>query len=244
MKDKLTIIIIIIISFGLGVWFGKSVFPSVKNPNASQIEEGFENNKSEEQDNVFTGEGEKVLGPIKLNSGLAILHAKNLTGVNDTFTVYIYKDENNDGVFQDGEGWTGDNISVGYEDAETYQGSIAFKAEEGQYFVEVDGGRWEIRVDQAGKLGSKAKIFTGVSGQGDGVTEKFFLSEGEHKFRATHDGSSNFIVYLVDENGNFTSRLVNEIGKTDLKFSYNAVFSDNYVFAVRADGNWVIEEVD
>jgi len=234
MKNKAIVLVVVVLAFVIGIFVGRSVSaPTAPAGDELSTEAAFE----------FRGEGQQTLGPVKLSSGLTVLHVKNLMGANNTFTVTVSKDENGDGQLAEGEGWTGVGIDVGYERAENYKGSIAFKADEAQYFIYIKGGRWEIKVEQPQKLSSQADNFSQASGRGDGVTEKFFLEEGAHKFKVKHNGGSNFIVYLADENGNFTSRLVNEIGEVDLEFTYDAVFADNYVFVVRADGNWLIEEV-
>ncbi len=238
MKSKIALIFIIVISFGLGMFVGISFFAGNSSGNSLKGD-------GNAREYSFSGEGrENVLGPIVLDEGLVIVRAKNQTGPNNIFTVSVSEDENGDGVLSEGEGWTGVGISVGYKEAEAFDGTIAFKAAAPQYFIHVSGGRWEIAVTQPKKLSGNAPRFSRVQGRGYAVTDKFFLPEGEHTFRATHNGGGNFIIYRVDENGNFTSRLVNEIGETDTEFTTRAVFAGNYVFAVRADGNWTIERVE
>ncbi len=232
MQNKANIIAILI-AFVLGTAFGLLLQP----PETPAKEEKA-GNKTEY---TLSGEGQQTLGPISLKEGLTIIHAKNSTGPNDSFSINVTRDENGDGKLDSGEGWTGVGISVGYKAAEAYNGKISFKAYNSDYYISVDGGKWEITVTQPEKLKKNAEKMKKFDGIGDNVTEKFFLKEGINKFRATHTGGGNFIVTLFDENGNSTSRLVNEIGDTDLVFEYKNVFDGNYIFAVTAKGSWSIE---
>ncbi len=188
---------------------------------------------------VFDGEGRKTIGPVSLKSGLVILKAKNQSGSNSSFSVNVYKDENGNGTLEDGEGYTGSNISVGYENAESFNGAIALKSSGGNYFAEIEGGRWQIIFAPSDKLLEPAKIDPSFSGNGIQVTDKFYLSEGKYSFHAINKGGGNFLVYLVDENGNFTSRLVNELYDFEGDFTINNVFDGNYMFAITG-GDWTI----
>jgi len=232
MQNKTTIITVLI-AFALGVAFGLLL----QTPKTSVKDE----KSADKTEYIFSGEGQQTLGPISLKEGLTIIQAKNSTGPNDIFSIDVTQDKNGDGKLDPGEGWTGVGISVGYKAAETYNGKIPFKAYDADYYISVDGGKWEITVTQPEKLKKSAKGIKQFNGTGDDVTEKFFLKEGVNKFRATYNGDGNFIVTLFDENGNSTSRLVNEIGDTDLIFEYKNPFAGNYVFAIKAKGSWSIE---
>ncbi len=73
------------------------------------------------------------------------------------------------------------------------------------------------------------------------MTDTFFLEEGLIAFRATYSGNSNFSITLMDQNGNSTRYLVNDLGPVEADVEYENVFSDNYVFVVTAGGPWTIE---
>lgn len=51
------------------------------------------------------------------------------------------------------------------------------------------------------------------SGNKDTVTDKFYLKKGLAIFKFTYEGDSNFIVSIVDEEGNSAPSLANEIGE-------------------------------
>ena len=235
--SKNTIIIVL-----LAITAGFVVGVSVKTNNTANTDKSSAKSRvSNEVKYSFKGEGKQTVGPIRLGKGLAVVHAKNLTGSNDNFTLEVLKDENGDGKISSGEGYTGVNINVAYKQAETYNGEIALKANDADYFINVDGGRWEINITQPEKLEKPANAPVKYEGEGDTVTEKFFLKEGVVKFRATHKGNSVFSVYVSDQNGNSSRYLVNDLGEVDTDFEYKNVFEDNYVFVVRASGPWSIE---
>ncbi|HJH28005.1 MAG TPA: hypothetical protein C5S37_14865 [Methanophagales archaeon] len=54
-----------------------------------------------------------------------------------------------------------------------------------------------------------------LSGTGQEATSKFPLEKGLSIFRMTHDGDSNFAVWLLDGEGDKIELLVNEIGEFD-----------------------------
>ncbi len=232
MNTKLIIIVIIILIVGGFVFFQKDQLQQSANTETAG---------SKQPKYTFKGEGRQMLGPISLKKGLVIIQAKNLTGPNDTFSLNVVMDENGDGQISSGEGYTGVNINVGYSAAEAYNGKIALKASDADYFINVDGGRWEVAITQPEKTKDPAEKPTKFEGDGDMVTERFFLKEGITKFRATHKGKGVFSVYITDQDGNGTRYFVNEIGNVDTEFEYKNVFDDNYFFVVRASGPWSIE---
>ena len=235
-------ILIIIISFVIGFFSYPIIFNEKTNDSPEKTTAETAQNETVQANYTFKGEGKDLLGPMRFNHGLVLLRTKNLTGKNDTFSVYLNVDKNKNGKIDSGEGWTGINISVGYETAENFDGTIAFKANSGDdYFVSVDGGRWEITATEIAPLGKNADKFKEFKGTGMKVSKPFYLSEGEHVFEATNVGSGVFSVRLADENGNFTGYLVNQIGNYDDSFKYKVVFPGNYVFVISGN-NWSINE--
>ena len=206
----------------------------------SNVVENVENTTPAKSEYTFNGEGRQFLGPVNLEKGLVLLEAKNQDGINSYFSVNVYADTNGNGTLEEGEGYTDGHISVGYEDAEAFDGTTAFKSNGGGYFIEVEGGRWQITFIESKKLTEQAAAPTSFSGKSINVTEKFYLPAVEYSFRATNEGEGNFIIYMVDEDGNFTKRLVNEIGAFDGDFSADVVFDGNYIFAVQGGDNWTI----
>lgn len=75
-------------------------------------------------------------------------------------------------------------------------------------------------------------------GRGDNVTKSFKVSQFT-TFIAEHSGSRNFIVRLLDEDGNLVELVVNEIGRYKGKTFYQLPQGE-YLLDVKADGKWSI----
>lgn len=78
-----------------------------------------------------------------------------------------------------------------------------------------------------------------INGSGDTATKKFKLEKGFVIVDATHQGSSNFAVKLLDANANMIKLVVNEIGNYTGKKIY-AVPTGEYQYEVTASGPWTI----
>jgi hypothetical protein len=78
-----------------------------------------------------------------------------------------------------------------------------------------------------------------LKGSGQTATEKFKLIPGLTTFKLTHDGTSNFIVSLLDASGNddFGS-LVNTIGSFNGSTALQITKAGDYLLDIKADGNW------
>ena len=79
-----------------------------------------------------------------------------------------------------------------------------------------------------------------LSGTGQEATSKFSLEKGLSIFRMTHDGNSNFAVWLLDNEGNKVNLLANEIGDFDGSKAVGISKSGIYLLNINADGNWEI----
>lgn len=77
------------------------------------------------------------------------------------------------------------------------------------------------------------------TGQGNEATDMFELVTGLLRSEYTHDGEMNFIVTLLDEQGEFQGILANEIGACEGSGA-QGVDAGRYVLDVLADGNWSI----
>lgn len=77
-------------------------------------------------------------------------------------------------------------------------------------------------------------------GTGQQATGKFPLDKGLVIFRATHDGSQNFILQLLGADGGSTALLVNAIGPYDGAKPLAVEKAGDYVVNVRASGNWTL----
>ena len=80
-----------------------------------------------------------------------------------------------------------------------------------------------------------------VTGQGQMVSKRFTLQAGLVTYHATHTGSSNFVVYIVDgTTGAEVTSIVNEIGKVDATKAVQLRKSGTYAIQVQADGDWAL----
>ncbi|MEA0565047.1 hypothetical protein [Lysinibacillus irui] len=78
-----------------------------------------------------------------------------------------------------------------------------------------------------------------LSGSGDTATKKFKLDSGFLIIDATHQGSRNFAVKLLDSNANSLKLVVNEIGNYSGKKIYS-IPAGEYQYEVTASGPWTI----
>lgn len=79
-----------------------------------------------------------------------------------------------------------------------------------------------------------------LKGVGQQATEKFRLETGLSVFKMTHSGSSNFIVYLLDNEGNKVKLLVNKIGPFDGSKAVKISRAGDYLLDITAGGRWAI----
>jgi hypothetical protein len=115
----------------------------------------------------------------------------------------------------------------------------------GSYLLNVQtDGSWSITITQPRV--TSASSASSLSGTGNQATQFFNLSSGLHTFTLTNSGSGNFIVDLLDQNGNEVENLENVIGSFN---GSTAVHIDNagpYLLNVqsgdgRSWGNWSIQ---
>ncbi len=77
-------------------------------------------------------------------------------------------------------------------------------------------------------------------GHGNEATQLFRLSSGLIRCDYTHDGEWNFIVYLLDEQGDSVALLANEIGACEGSSANGVRDAGNYLLDVTGDVNWTI----
>ena len=84
------------------------------------------------------------------------------------------------------------------------------------------------------------------SGSGKQASPKFMLNSGIAIFRMTHDGSGDFIVSLLDSDGNpvvnsnGVSPIVIEMGAFNGSIAVGIQRKGEYVLDITADGNWTV----
>ena len=56
----------------------------------------------------------------------------------------------------------------------------------------------------------------------------------------THDGQSNFAIWLLRDDGSIVDLLVNEIGPFNGSTALQIPANDTYILDITGDGNWTI----
>lgn len=79
-----------------------------------------------------------------------------------------------------------------------------------------------------------------LGGEGQQASAFFDLEAGLAIFRLSHDGRSNFTVWLLDSQGQRVELLVNEIGLFDGSTAIGIDEAGVYILDVDADGNWTV----
>lgn len=79
-----------------------------------------------------------------------------------------------------------------------------------------------------------------LSGTGDTMTKKFELENGFVVIEVIHQGTSNFLLELLDSNENPLELVVNHYGNYKGKKIYN-ISSGGYLYNVTSDGSWTIQ---
>ena len=79
-----------------------------------------------------------------------------------------------------------------------------------------------------------------LTGEGKKATEVFELEKGLWVVEFEHDGSSNFIVMLLDGDGDTVEYLANEIGSFEGSLAIKIDKSAAYLLDIDADGSWSI----
>jgi hypothetical protein len=79
-----------------------------------------------------------------------------------------------------------------------------------------------------------------LSGFGNKATNIFRLKAGLVRVTYSHNGKSNFGVWLLDDNGTKVELIANEIGVVKGSHAFGIEVEGNYLFDVTADGHWAI----
>ncbi len=112
-----------------------------------------------------------------------------------------------------------------------------YVADGGTFDLEFSGeGSWRIEIVA---IEDDPDAASGFSGAGNSVSGLFSLPAGNHSYRITHDGNSNFVVRLqCDDRGRLVT---NEIGAVDGTYGTdNSRGSAICAWSVDADGAWEI----
>jgi len=204
------------------------------------LSQSFEVSETAPEPIILSGNGDTSTETFTLEEGIAIFYFTHNGDSN--FIVELLNAETGETVLGDFPNVIG-----------SFEGSTALGvtgetmyASPGEHLLNIDAdGDWEVRIEQPRPSDAPTPPQT-FSEEGWKVTEPFKLEEGTATFEFTHDGSSNFIVQLYDEEGNRIDTLVNEIGEYEGSTTVG-VTGDMldaspgiHYLSVDADGNWEI----
>lgn len=173
----------------------------------------------------LSGVGQQASKKFQLQQGLAIFKLTHNGSSN--FIVHLLESNG-----QDVDGLVNEIGSFDGSKAEGIQNA-------GTYVLDIQAdGKWTVTIQQPRP--TTAPYTTSFSGKGQAATQLFSMKNGLKTIKMTHDGTSNFIVHILDSNGNDVDGIVNEIGKFNGSKAEGIQDDGVYLFDVQADGNWTI----
>jgi hypothetical protein len=121
----------------------------------------------------------------------------------------------------------------------TTNGATARPLEAGRYLFNVEAdGPWSIRIEQP-RPGSGRSLPTTAKGRGHSVAGPFQATGVGVRFELRHRGESNFIVDVLDVDGQTIGNLSNEIGSFEGSM-VGEVPEGVFWLNVQADGSWSV----
>lgn len=174
----------------------------------------------------LSGTGQQATEEFNLEGGLSIFKMTHSGGSN--FIVYLLDNDGNE-------------IDLLVNKIGVFDGSQALKIRKtGEYLLDISAdGQWTVDIEQPRV--NEAPNLNSFSGVGQQATELFSTNKGLMKVEMNHSGSSNFIVYLLDNSGNELELLVNEIGPFDGSKAVRIPKDGIYLFRIEADGEWQVD---
>ncbi len=165
---------------------------------------------------TVTGFGDDVVTNITTGSGVYRIHFTH-TG-RSNFIIWMYDSSNNKDLLVN---------EVGRYDSYVLLDGVS------PYSFEISAdGAWSYTIEKITTTDRES-----FSGRGDFVTP--IISSSEQIWEFSHDGSSNFIVWVHTAKG--SDLLVNEIGRYDGRKVIDMLSTGgSMIFEVKADGNWTL----
>jgi len=200
----------------------------VENPKTNkEIRTPIANAQNKTETIELSGSGQEATKDFNLEGGLSVFTMTHTGGSN--FIVELL-DEN------------GNTIDLLVNEIGTFDGKKAVGIKKsGKYLLDISaGGSWTVKIDQP-RPSEAPPVPQEFKGNGQQVSEVFSIGKGLARFEMTHSGSSNFIVTLLDDNGNTVDLLVNEIGTFDGSKAVSIRNTGMYLLDIQADGAWTIK---
>ena len=175
---------------------------------------------------VLSGNGQEATSIFQLKNGLTIFDMKH--DGNSNFAIWLL----------DG---TGDMIDLLVNEIGGFDGSTVIGLDDaGGYLLDISAdGNWNVTIEQPRNVSGTSPPLN-ISGHGQSVSQFISLQGGLARFEMTHDGNSNFAIWLFEDDGLRVDLLVNEIGEFD---GSTAIGVDDgiYILDISADGNRKID---
>lgn len=173
----------------------------------------------------FSGKGQQAPPSFGLDEGLAIFRLKH-SGLSN-FAVWLLGSE-------------GQKVELLVNTIGGFDGAKAVGIkQDGKYVMDVQAdGSWEVSIEQPRP--ASATTLPAINGKGQKTSPLFALQSGLTIFRMTHDGKSNFALWLLNAKGQKVELLVNVIGQFNGSKALGVKAAGIYVLDITADGNWTI----
>ncbi|SDR35209.1 hypothetical protein [Natronobacterium texcoconense] len=118
-----------------------------------------------------------------------------------------------------------------------FDGASGVLAEAGTYLLDIDAdGAWELEILQPRATEEEADTLPVELECEEPAWDGPFLFEGLGQANGTHEGSGNFIVEVLPQDGQFSDLVFNEIGQFEGETTFD-IDGIGYV-TIEADGPW------
>ena len=175
----------------------------------------------------LSGTGQKATQKFQLEQGLSEF-SMTYHG-SDNFIVWLM------------DGNTGQNVELLANQIGSFSGSKAVGiTSDGDYILNVQSnGPWTVTIKQPRQAATQSSPLT-LQGTGQQVSEMFSLDEGLKTFDMTYHGSDNFIVWLMDGQGNRVDLLANQIGSFNGSKAVGIPQTGTYLLDITSNGKWEV----
>jgi hypothetical protein len=176
---------------------------------------------------VQTGRGNQATPAFNLESGLAIF--RNSYQGTSNFIADLKSAS------------SGEDVGTAANELNTSSSSRGIHVEAGEYLLNVTAeGPWTIRVEQPRPTTGPGISASPVTGSGNVIAGPFFASAGLLRASTKHGTSSNFIVDLLDAEGNDVATVANDLEEAQSSTALQVPDDGVYWLNITADGSWSI----